>query len=493
MDTQTRRKPVGKQPAIPPESETVEWKESLGEWKEIAETVAAFATHRGGRIFVGVDRKGEVRGVQHGGKSMEDITNRIVQNTDPRIVPSVRMETHQKKDILVIDVEEARSKPIHAFGRPFKRSGRTNQRLSPDQSAAIYMASRGQTWDETVFDDARMADISMKNVRSFIATARRERKVEWSGRDAPIKVLRLLKLVSSGKPTVAAILLFGSYPQHHLIQSEIRCARFKYDSSERPIDLKVIAGTVVNQADEVLRFVQRNIRMAVEVRDGGPRRTDVWQYPLDAVREAVVNAICHRDYASTSNVQVRIFDESLEVWSPGLLPHGITIRDLKRNHESKPRNKLIATTFFLAGVIEKFGQGTQNIISLCREAGIPAPEFEETGSSFIVRFRRSEKMKTEAVHPQATEQVTVQVTVQVRRLLGVLQSDVLSSAEIMKSLKLSHRPTFLYSYLQPALKAGLVVMTIPDKPNSRLQKYRSTPAGIKVLKQARQHTARGKG
>ena len=93
MSTRTRKKSDGRQTAIPPESETVEWKESLGEWKEIVETSAAFATHRGGTVYVGVDRKGEVRGIQHGGKSIEDITNRIVQNTEPRIVPSVRIET----------------------------------------------------------------------------------------------------------------------------------------------------------------------------------------------------------------------------------------------------------------------------------------------------------------------------------------------------------------------------------------------------------------
>lgn len=477
---------------LPRESETVEWKESLSVWKEIVETAAAFATHKGGTIYIGVDRKGEVRGIQHGEKSLEDITNRIVQNTEPRTAPSVRIVTHQKRDILVIEIGEVRAKPVHAFGRPFKRSGRTNQRLSPDQSAAVYMSSRGQTWDETVLDDARLSDISMKRVHAFIATARRERKVAWKGRDAAGKVLRQLELVKHAHPTVAALLLFGAEPQRHLRQSEVRCARFKHDESERPIDFKVIDGTLFDQTEEIMRFIQRNIAMSYEIRDGGPRRTDIWQYPLDAVREAVVNAICHRDYTSTGNVQVRIFDDSLEVWNPGLLPPGLSIRDLKRRHDSRPRNKLIASALFLAGVIEQFGQGTIKILRLCREAGIPAPEFEERGSSFVVRFRKTASIKSQRVGPerpesqpesatQETTQSATQSTDPVIRLLNCLAQRAMSAGELRSTLKLRHRPTFRANYLHPALAEGLIEYTLPDKPNSRLQRYRTTAAGRQLL------------
>lgn len=103
--------------------------------------------------------------------------------------------------------------------------------------------------------------------------------------------------------------------------------------------MKVIQGNIVDQVEQAMTFIERNIRMGAEIK--GLRREDQWEYPLDALREALVNAICHRNYTSTANVQVRIFDNRLEIWNPGELPAGMTIDDLRKKHESKPRNRLI--------------------------------------------------------------------------------------------------------------------------------------------------------
>jgi ATP-dependent DNA helicase RecG len=128
--------------------------------------------------------------------------------------------------------------------------------------------------------------------------------------------------------------------------------------------------------------------MAVKI-EGKLERTERWEYPPDAVREAITNAVCHRDYADSGNVVVRIFDDRLEVSNPGGLPAGMTVEDLKRPHESRPRNKLVADAFFLIKYIEQFGTGIRRIMNDCREAGVPEPEFESRGDAFRTVFRRA--------------------------------------------------------------------------------------------------------
>ena len=373
---------------IPTEGETVEFKESLGEWKEIVATCAAFATAKGGRVYVGVANDGRVAGVQIGKCTLEDLANKVVQNTNPRIVPSIATIRSEGKTIITLDVPQNPAKPVYAFDKPLRRSGKTNQTLSPSEAADLYFATRGITWDETILDEASLRDIDVERVRSFLGQAKNERRLNTSA-DMPFdQVLRQLNLIRDKKTTIAAILLFGKDPERLMPQSALRCARFKGDDTVHFLDMKVIAGSVIDQVEEAMAFVRRNTSMAVKI-EGKPERTEQWEYPMDAVREAITNAVCHRDYADTGNVQVRIFDHSLEVWNPGTLPAGLTVDDLRRNHESKPRNKLIARAFFLIRYIEQFGTGTGRMIEECRKEGIPEPQFESRSGTFRVVFQEA--------------------------------------------------------------------------------------------------------
>lgn len=373
--------------AIPTEGETVEIKESLGEWKEIVQTCAAFATAHGGRILIGVADDGRVLGVQIGKNTLEDLANKIAQNTSPKVVPAIRPMMKQRKAFIALDVAENPTKPVYAFDKPLRRSGRTNQTLSPTEAAELYFMTRGITWDETILAEASLQDINDEKVRSFLRRAQSERRLNASV-DIPVdQVLRQLNLIHDGKVTIAASLLFGKDPERLMAQSVLRCARFKGEDAVHFLDMKVIEGRVIDQVEEAMAFVKRHISMAAEIRD--LEREERWEYPLDAVREAITNAVCHRDYADTGNVQVRIFDHGLEVWNPGALPAGLTVDDLRRNHESKPRNKLIARAFFLIRYIEQFGTGTGRMIEECRKAGIPEPQFESRGGSFRVVFRKA--------------------------------------------------------------------------------------------------------
>jgi ATP-dependent DNA helicase RecG len=370
---------------IPPESETVEWKRSPGEWKEIVETCAAFATSRGGTIYVGIGPDGDRLGVQIGQGTLEDLANKIAQNTNPRQTPSIVVSNHTGKTVIVVSVPASRFKPVYAFDRPFRRSGRTNQRLSIEDATHIYLSSRGLTWDQTPVEDATLADIDPTAVRRFLQVARTER--QWDVRaDTPVKqVLRQLGLLVNDRVTVAAVLLFGRNAQQFLPQAVVRCGRFKGTDAVHFLDMDAVQGNVIEQVERAMAFVKRNIRMGVEIR--GLRREDVWEYPLDGLREALINAVCHRDYASTANVQIRIFDDRLEIWNPGVLPDGMTVADLWKQHESRPRNQLVANAFFLIKYVEQFGTGIQRIVDDCRTHRKPEPDFEVHGQTFRAIFK----------------------------------------------------------------------------------------------------------
>ena len=256
--------------------------------------------------------------------------------------------------------------------------------LSASEVAELYLTSRGLTWDETVKTDTILSDIDPEKVRKFLSRAIAERQWQIDPQTPVQQALNQLNLMRNGQLTVAALLLFSRRPQHFLVQGCLRCARFKGNSEVEFLDMKLVEDDIVAQVEEAMAFVQRNIRMAVKI-EGQLERKEQWEYPLDAVREGITNALCHRDYADSGNVLVKIFDDRLEIWNPGSLPPGLTVDDLRNSHESKPRNKLIARAFFLIKYIEQFGTGTGRMINDCLEAGVPEPEFESRAASSMLR------------------------------------------------------------------------------------------------------------
>ena len=371
---------------IPDEGQTVERKESLGERKEIVETCAAFASAQGGRIYIGVRDDGTVLGVQIGRGTLEGLANDIAQNTSPKIVPAITTAQEQGRIVIIVDVAENPAKPVCAYGRAYRRSGRTNQVLSAGEIADVYFTTRGVTWDETIRPDATLVDVDPDKVQRFLHRARTERQWDVNPNTPLEQVLRQLNLMRNDKLTIAALLLFGRNPQHFLMQAKVRCARFKGNTEVEFLDMKVIEGDIINQVEEAMAFVKRHINKGAKIQD--LERKEQWEYPLDAIREDIVNPVCHRDNASSGNVLVKIFDDRLEVWNPGGLPPGLTVTDLRVSHDSKPRNKLVAEAFFLIKYIEQFGTGTGRMIEECRRAGIPEPQFESRADSFRILFER---------------------------------------------------------------------------------------------------------
>ncbi len=365
------------------ESDTIEFKENFD--KETIETAGAFANTRGGIILIGISDKGKIKGVQIGKETMNNWANQISQGTEPRIIPDIEQSKIDGKSVVIIQIKEFPIKPVSVKGRCFKRVGTSNRLMTPQEIAELHLHSMGTSWDAFPARDKTVDDIDLKKVEKYVreANATGRRKID----ENPQEVLKKLELIKDGKATWGAILLFGKEPQKPLLQSAAHCGRFRKDKTQIIDDL-MIETDLISQIDEVMKFITRSIGVRYEF-EGKPRRKEVWDFPLEALREAIINAIAHRDYTAPSNVQVEIYDDRIEVWNPGRLLPGITIEDLyKKEHKSVIRNKQIAQVFYDIGYIEKYGSGTIKIIELCKQHGIPLPDFREVTAGFSVIFRK---------------------------------------------------------------------------------------------------------
>jgi len=373
------------------ESENVEFKKSTGEWKEIIETISAFANTRGGTIFVGVDDKSNLIGVSIGKGTVEDLTNKILNNIEPKFYPEITVEAVKVKKIIRIKVEIYPYDVVLAFGKPFKRIGKNTVKMGKDEykRRILEIHKRELYFDGQICPERKFSDIDEKKIKEFLRRAREERKLDID-ETLPIKeILRKLKLVKGEDLTNACILLFGKNPQDFFIQAGVKCIRFKgTDIAADMLDFKDIEGDLFQQVEETENFIFRNIGLRAWLEDEKIERQEKWEYPPKAVREALVNAIVHRDYRSSGKVQVRIYNDRIEFWNPGRLPSGWTPETLKEEHISEPFNPLIFKMFFWAGEVEEVGSGTNKIISWCKEWGLPEPEFGISGTSIFVRIRK---------------------------------------------------------------------------------------------------------
>ena len=365
------------------ESGIVEFKEAFD--RETVETIGAFANTKGGVVIVGVSDTGQIKGVSVGKATLTDWTNQISQSAEPRVIPEIEQVKMEGKEIAIIRIKEYPIKPVSIKGKCFRRVGSSNRAMTAQEISEMHLHSIGSSWDAFPAPDKTITDIDLKKVARYIkeANANGRRKIE----DEPKDVLHKLEFVKNKRAAWAAILVFGKEPQRPLSQSAVHCGRFKIDKTQILDDL-MIETDLISQVDEVIKFITRHISVRYEF-EGKPKRKEIWEYPLEALREAVINAVVHRDYSISSNVQVEIYDDRIEIWNPGGLLPGITVEDLyKKEHKSVTRNKLIAQIFYDIGYIEKYGSGTIKIINLCKQNGLPSPEFKEVFGGFSVIFRK---------------------------------------------------------------------------------------------------------
>lgn len=358
---------------------------------------------------------------------------------------------------------------------------------------------RTKPFDASVCDQATLDDLSAEKMTWFLRNARSARGYALR-EDTPLAdALTHLDLLDHGIPSHAAVLLFGKQPQRFLISSEVKCMHFHGTEIRKPIpSYQIYKGTVFELVDQAVDFVMSKLNSRVGTRAEGVAAPVSYDIPQAVVAEGIVNAIAHRDYTSGASVQVMLFSDRLEIWSPGRLPASLTLEALRRPHSSHPINPLIADPMFLAKYIEKAGTGTVDMIDLCRQHGLPEPDFKIVDGALVLTLRKRAEDVVVAVEgvAHATSQITGQVagevagkatgevagkvagevTGEVRLLLKMLKTP-LTRQQLQQKIGLKGNSNFRERYILPAIAAGLVEMTLPDKPKSSKQRYRLTAAG----------------
>ena len=447
------------------ESETLEFKESFG--RQAIETVCAFANTKGGILLIGVDDKGIVLGVLGGAKTLKRMADEIAQATG--LQPSVEAVTVKSRRVVQIQVQESRVRPVMYHGKAYHRSGSTTRRMGVEEVTRIVLSSVGMTWDEVPEIRAGMSDISTTKVKAFIRLANEKgRRPMASGITAP-ELLQKLKLIRKGRPTRAAILLFGKVPQDFYRSALVKVGRFR--SETLIVDDREIEGTIFEQIEGVMGYFREKLDTRF-VMTGRPQRDVVWEYPLEALREAVTNAVCHRDYLSTAHVQVRVYDKEVLFMNPGGLPAGLSVETLKQAHHSIPRNRQIAEALFYAGLIEHWGSGIEKMVDECSAAAMPEPVFE-SDAAFRLTFKKSTVTEPE-LQPESQPESRPESRPELleTRILRILRKGPLSKAQISEHLDQKRVSGQLNKTIRLLLSRGAIAYTIPGKPNSRLQRYR---------------------
>ncbi len=366
------------------ESTTIEWKQSLSEIYEIIGTAAAFTNAEGGRIFIGVSPDGKVLGVQIGKGTIEKLVNQIAQHTDPKLHPRVSVKKIDGKEVIVVEVKESYDHLVLAFGRPYKRVGRSTVKMSKDEYERLIFEKHKDKlhFDTMICRGATLKDIDPAKVQWFLEKAKEEGRLSTPEKVSTKDALEYLKVLNDGKLNNAAVLLFGKDPQKFFVQSKIRAGRIKGTEGHDFLDTKVLEGTITELRDGALRFIAEHIKKAVFF--DANQRYDKWEYPLRALEEALNNSLAHRDYWANGDIQLAIYDDRIEIWNPGELPKQLTPQRLKEKHRSIPRNQFLADKLYLIKYIERWGRGTNRIVEEMRKEKLPDPAFANNSGGFEI-------------------------------------------------------------------------------------------------------------
>ncbi len=367
------------------ESEELEFKTSFGEETEIIESLCAFANRRGGTVMVGMNDDGEPVNLVIGKKAIEKLTTRIKENCDPVIYPSIVVKTHGLYEICEITVKESEQKPVFVSGKAFIRVGKSNVKIKSDELRSMILRYAQPDFDKRLCSEKLSELIVSPRVLEVLAAKNENFN--------PIEFIKKNKLEHRGMLTNAAYLCFTEKNTEY-VNACVKAGRFKGTDMVTIIDMTLFDDGLLAVTEQAMAFIRRNIRMGVEF-DGSIQRIEKWEYPLEALREVIVNAIIHRDYTDKSQIQIRIFDDRLQVWSPGILPRDLTPEEIIRENRSVPRNTALAGIFYNTRQIESWGSGFPRIFSESEKHGEVTVSMKHVDNFFVVSFIKKVTEKPE--------------------------------------------------------------------------------------------------
>ena len=407
------------------ESETLEFKETTGTRREAARTVCAFLNQRGGQVLFGVTEAGVVAGQQVSERTIEELSAEI-QDIDPPAFPTVeRVRVDGDREVIVVSTGQGPTRPYTYRGSAYRRVGNTTLAMSADEYNRMLFERMHseQRWENQPAVGWSVDDLDVAEIRRTAAEAVRRGRLEEPVGGEPTDLLRGLGLLRDGELLRAAAVLFGSAErlEFEMPQCLLRVARFRGLDRMEFLDNRQFNGNAFTLLTNAERFLRDTLPIAGRFEQGRIERIDEPLYPPLATREALANALCHRDYSiGGGSVGVAAYDDRLEVTSSGSLHFGLTPEKLFAPHESRPWNPLIARTFYRRGIIEEWGSGTLKMAALTGAAGLPMPEIEDDGGAVTVRFRHGIELRATAEFGPTTGSANLSVARLSERVLALL-------------------------------------------------------------------------
>ena len=455
------------------ESQHTEWKAS---WRdEYLKWICAFANTQGGQLDIGKNDKGKVVGI--GGRAqdlLEILPNKIRGQLG--VVAGVEILREQDKEFIRITVDPYFN-PISYHGKYYIRSGSTTSQLTGAALDKFLLDKRGQHWDGQTTPRVSASDLNPITIAEFRSRAAKNRRLRIEYLDEPDnELINKLHLTAGGALKHAAILLFHSDPEQWFTGAFIKIGYFQDDATLLYQD--EVHGNLFEQADKAMDLLLTKYNSA-KIAYEGIQRTESYPVPEEALREILLNAIAHKDYASGNPIQINVYQDKILFWNNGQLPGNWTVRELKSKHASQPFNPDIASVLYLSGLIEAWGRGIERVVTACKKYSGTRVEFVYKSPGLWVRFifqRLSSGGQSGASRGPVGGQSDRDIGI-----LKALSETARSTAEIAEIIGLEKRSGSLRRSLKGLINNGHLKLTIPENPSSRMQKYSITGKGKKFL------------
>ena len=454
-----------------------QFKREINHLDSLAAELVALSNSGGGRIFVGVQDDGRISGLspQQVRAFNQQLSNAASNNVRPPIHPSTSNVATEQGIVIVVTVAAGLNKPyMDAQGRVWAKNGADKRHVTSREEMQRMFLNAGLIQADTLpVPGTGVADVDMAAFHAYY----RQRFGQPCPEAEQTVSLTSLGLLKDQQLTLAGVLLFGRQPQRWLPVCMVKAVAFYGNSigDTQYQDSEDIYGTLTEQFQRSFAFIKRNLH---HVQNGrGFNTLGELEVPPIALEELLVNALMHRDYFDSASIRILVFRNRIEIISPGHLPGEMNTDDIQHG-KTKRRNPILSEHAAHLLPYRGLGSGIHRALQAWPQIAL---QDHRSGNEFKVIVGRPEP-KTPMIAPAGIgvdDPVTDPVTDPVARLLQVLVDGALAPSEIQRILGIKHRPTFRANYLHPALAAGWVEMTIPDKPTSRLQRYRLTAAGTK--------------
>jgi len=407
------------------ETQNIEYKSV---WKdEYLKWICGFANAQGGTLIIGKDNNGNVVGVKNAKKLLEDLPNKIT--TILGIIADVNLHETPQGEYIEI-VVEPQPNPVNYKGEYHYRSGSTKQELKGAALDKFLLQKYGKKWDSVTVPNVPISELKQETFTFFKEKGIESKRLDKSCREStPEQLLNNLKLTDNGHLKRAALLLFHLDPEKFVTGAYIKIGFFRSESDLQFQD--TIHGNLFEQVEKTMELLLTKYTRAI-ISYKGLSRIETYEYPEDALREALLNAVAHKEYAGCTPIQIRVYADRIKIWNEGQLPENWTIKNLLQEHSSRPYNPDIANAFFRSGYVEAWGRGISKIEEQCAAAGLPAPTFTNDGSDFWVIFRKDIYNKEDLSRLGLNER-------QIKAVLYVKEKGKITNAEYQEVNNISER------------------------------------------------------